>query len=149
MKELDIPPIWLALAVFLAWLQSSYWPVLAWAGGGPLEFLGNFMVAAGLFLMALALWEFRKARTTPIPRRDPNAMIESGVFGYTRNPIYLGDALVLAGLILRWEAGPSLILVPLFVMLIDRRFILDEEARLREAFGDAFDSYASKVRRWL
>ncbi|MEM6824735.1 MAG: isoprenylcysteine carboxylmethyltransferase family protein [Pseudomonadota bacterium] len=149
MKALDIPPVWLALALILAWLQSRYLPVLRWQGGGMAEFVGNFLAVAGLVLMGLAIREFYKARTTPIPRRDPSALISTGVFAMTRNPIYLGDALLLSGLILRWEAALSLVLIPAFVWLIDQRFIRAEEARLRTVFGSDFEAYAAKVRRWV
>ena len=89
------------------------------------------------------------ARTTVIPRRNPAALVTGGVFRLTRNPIYLGDAALLTGAILWWDAPAALPLVPAFVWLITRRFIRDEEARLRAAFGADFDRWAARVRRWL
>ncbi len=78
-----------------------------------------------------------------------SALITSGIFARTRNPIYLGDALILTGLILIWDAVPSSILIPAFVLLIQTRFILAEESRLRDAFGDEFLRYTASTRRWL
>ncbi len=75
-------------------------------------------------------------------------MIERGVYAWSRNPIYLADALILAGLALRWDVA-ALVLVPLFMAVIRRRFIDGEEAMLRDRFGPAFDAYAARVRRWL
>lgn len=149
MTYLDMPPFWLLGALIVAWLQSRFVPVLAWSDGGWAEPVGTVLILLGVLLMAASIWEFARAKTTPIPRRNPNALITSGIFRLTRNPIYLGDALVLLGFILRWEATLSLILVPAFLVLIERRFILGEEERLSRAFGAEFEAYKGRVRRWI
>lgn len=149
MKWLDLPPVWLALFVALAWAQARVLPMGLGFGDTWADLLGGLLVGGGLVLMALALAEFRKARTTIIPHNTPSAMIQSGIFSRSRNPIYLGDALVLAGLILRFDAVLSLPLVPVFVWLIERRFILAEEARMRVEFRADFARYEQKVRRWI
>ena len=147
-KWIDLPPLWLALTLLIAWGISRVMPGLgfggAWAG-----WVGAGLVGAGLLLMALAAATMMAARTTVIPHRNPSALVTGGVFRLSRNPIYLGDALVLAGFILRWDAVPALVLVPAFVWLIDRRFIRAEEARLRAAFGDSFEAWAARTRRWI
>lgn len=148
MKMIDIPPVWLAVFAALAWWQPRLIP----AGpppGAPALWAGGVLVAAGLALMAAALVSFLRARTTPVPHRDPAALITTGVFRWTRNPIYLGDTLILAGLCLRWGAWIALLLVPVFIVLIDRRFVRPEEARLSRVFGRAFEEYARRTRRWL
>jgi protein-S-isoprenylcysteine O-methyltransferase Ste14 len=89
------------------------------------------------------------ARTTVIPRRDPSALVTGGVFGWSRNPIYLADAIVLTGAVLWLDAVLALPLVAVFVWLIQTRFIRDEEARLTLAFGPEFDLWAARVRRWV
>lgn len=147
-KMIDVPPVWLALCLALVWLQGSYIPVGP-APGAALRSLGALLIGGGLVLIGLAAWEFRRHRTTVIPHMDPDALVTSGVLAWSRNPIYLGDAMILAGCALRWHAWPALILVPLFMIVIARRFIAGEEARLRAAFGPAFDDYARNVRRWL
>lgn len=83
-----------------------------------------------------------------MPRETPAALIRRGVYRVSRNPIYLADALFLAAAALWWDAA-SLLLVPLFIGVITRRFIRGEEAALRAAFGPAFDAYAAQTRRWL
>ena len=145
MKYLDLPPVWLALATVGAWFSQSIW-----TAGTPLTAgAGTALVLLGLVLMAVAVVTMARARTTIIPHRKPQALVTHGVFGLTRNPIYLGDALLLTGLCLRWQAPLGLILVPVFVWWITRHFILPEEARLRAAFGAAFTQYATRVRRWV
>ena len=79
----------------------------------------------------------------------PNALVTDGIFALTRNPIYLGDLFILSGLILHWNAPLAVPLVFLFQFILLRRFILPEEARMKEHFGAEFDQYAEKTRRWL
>ena len=147
-KWVDLPPVWLCLFLALAWVQSSNLGIFQ---GAPaiIDLLGGLGVGAGVLLIALAAVELRRARTTIIPHQPPEALVTTGIYRRTRNPVYLGDTLILTGLILRWEAWPSLLLVPLFVWVITDRFILGEEGRLVDAFGPAFDRYAQGTRRWL
>jgi protein-S-isoprenylcysteine O-methyltransferase Ste14 len=108
------------------------------------------LVIAGLILMVLAVWQMWRHKTTVIPHLDPDALVTSGIFNVTRNPIYLGDLLVLLGLILRWNAhAVTFVLLPLFVWIIARRFIQPEEQRLYTAFGSDFETYCLKTRRWI
>ncbi len=148
MKWLDLPPVWLAGFVALAWVQASYFSMGLGFGDSWADLLGGVLVGGGVVLMGLAFVEFRRHRTTVIPHKMPSALIQSGIFSRTRNPIYLGDALVLAGLILRFDAVLALPLVPVFVWVIERRFILGEEARMRREFKAEFAKYERKVRRW-
>lgn len=149
MKWLDMPPVWLAGCIALAWVQARYLAFGLGFGGGWADLLGGLLVGGGVVLMALAFAEFRRHATTVIPHNTPSALIQSGIFARTRNPIYLGDALILAGLILRFDAVLALVLVPVFVWVIERRFIVPEEDRMRRAFRADFARYEQKVRRWV
>ncbi|WP_323783721.1 isoprenylcysteine carboxylmethyltransferase family protein [Thalassovita sp.] len=149
MKWLDIPPVWLLAAIALAWAQSVYLPLGLSFGGAIADFLGGILVGGGLVLMALAFVEMRKHRTTIVPHRDASTMVQSGIFSRSRNPIYLGDLLVLAGLILRFDAVLALPLIPLFLWLIEKRFVIPEENRLRVKFRADFARYCQKTRRWI
>lgn len=148
MKWLDLPPVWLAGCVVLAWVQAHHWSLGLSFGGAWADLLGGLLVGGGLVLMLLAFAEFRKHRTTVMPHRLPSSLIQSGIFSRTRNPIYLGDALILVGLILRFDAVLALPLVPVFIWIIERRFIRSEEARMRLEFKVEFAKYERKVRRW-
>lgn len=148
LKWLDIPPVWLIGALLLAWVQGRYLDVLSLAHP-VVDLLGGLLVGGGLLLMLMAVVEMRRARTTVIPHLQPTRLVTSGIFRRTRNPIYLGDVLVLAGLILRWDAVLSLPLVPVFAWIIERRFILAEESRLERAFGREFALYRAQTRRWI
>ncbi|KIC48459.1 methyltransferase [Tateyamaria sp. ANG-S1] len=146
---LHIPPVWLAICVFLAWCQGRYFP-LGLSVDHPLtHMMAGMMIGAGLLLMAAALLAFWRHKTTVIPHKTPDRLITNGIFARTRNPIYLGDALLLAGLTLRFDAVPSLVLVPIFVWWIEKHFIVPEEDRMRRTFKAEFARYEQKVRRWV
>ena len=146
MKWIDLPPVWLAVFAALGWVQAVWLPVGSFGAFG--DWLGGGLVLLGLGLAVAAAVEFRRARTTIIPHEEPTSIVTSGVYRLSRNPIYLGDALILAGLGLRWDSVLALVLVPVFVAVITRRFILPEEARLRARFGAEFSALAARVRRW-
>jgi len=148
MNGLDIPPIWLAAFMVLAWVVARLVPGLAfnlpWQG-----IIALVLLVAGLMLMAAAIYEMTRANTTFVPRRDPGALVTSGVFRLTRNPIYLGDALVLTSTVLWLNSGVGLVLVPVFAWVIRRRFINAEEATLKSKYAAQFDDWAKKTRRWV
>ncbi|MEM9843650.1 MAG: isoprenylcysteine carboxylmethyltransferase family protein [Pseudomonadota bacterium] len=148
MKWIDLPPVWLAATLGLVYLQARFLS-LGMGFGGWAGITGGVLVATGLGLILAAIWEMQRHKTTPVPHMVPTALVTTGIFAWSRNPIYLGDALILTGLILRWDAVLSLLLVPGFVWLIERRFILAEEARCQTAFGEAFARYMSRTRRWI
>lgn len=149
MKLLDVPPVWLALFVALAWVQSRYLSFGLDFGTGWADLLGGMLIGGGLLLMVLALSEFRRHATTVNPHGTPERLIQSGIFSRSRNPIYVGDTLILAGLVLRFDAVLALPLIPCFVWLLEKRFILPEEDRLRRLFRADFARYERKVRRWV
>lgn len=147
MKWIDVPPVWLALFLLLAGGQAALVPVIQLGDG--FRVIGGGLALTGVAVILLAAFEFRRYKTTLIPHELPSAMVQSGIYGLSRNPIYLGDVLLLLGLSLRWESLLGILAVPLFALIITRRFIRPEEARLRGAFGPAFDAYAERVRRWV
>lgn len=149
LKWIDMPPVWLAGCLVLAWIQATRFPMGLGFGGAWADFAGGVLVGAGVLLVLLAAREFHKHKTTVIPHETPARLIQSGIFSRTRNPIYLGDALILAGLILRWNAVLSLPLLPIFVWVIERRFVIPEENRMRRTFRMDFARYCEKTRRWL
>jgi protein-S-isoprenylcysteine O-methyltransferase Ste14 len=146
-KWIDIPPVWLGLFALAAWGLAGLGPRF---GATPVaQLAGGLLIGGGVLLIVLAGLAMSKARTTVIPHLEPSALVTTGVFARSRNPIYLGDALILLGLAFRFDGVLALGLVPLFVWVITDRFIKPEEDRLRRAFGPAFDAWAARTRRWV
>lgn len=149
LKWIDMPPVWLAGALVVAWNVAIWRPFGLSLEGAITDLLGGVMVGGGLVLLALAIYEMRRRKTTIIPHQQADHLVTSGIFKRSRNPIYLGDALILTGLILRWDAPLALPLVPIFVWIIEKRFILPEEDGLRRTFRIAFHKYTQQTRRWI
>lgn len=146
LRQWESPPTWLLLFLGLAALQARFLPLFDTGRAGRIA--GTVLIVVGFAIFVAALLQFRRHATTVMPRENPAAMIDTGIYQLSRNPIYLADAMFLAGAALWWDAG-SLLLVPVFVWIITRRFITGEEAGLRTAFSPAFDRYAAQTRRWL
>lgn len=133
----------------MAWLQGRYASFGLSLEGGFTDLLSGILIGGGIILAVLAAVEFRRYRTTIIPHETPSAMVQSGIYKRSRNPIYVGDVLIFAGLVLRFDAVLSLVLIPVFVWVLERRFILPEEDRLRRTFRADFARYERKTRRWI
>lgn len=143
----DLPPVWMLGHGLLAWAAARAVPLLEF--DGPLARTAGAVVALGG--IALAAWAaawFARRRTTIEPREEPSALIVEGPFRLNRNPIYTGMALALLGWALWLGALSSVLAVLPFPFVIDRRFVRDEEAALREAFGPEADGYIAATRRW-
>ena len=147
MKALDAPLVWLIAFAAAAWAQVALLPLPFPQTLG--RDVGAFAILAGLFFVVAAVLRMRRHRTTVLPRATASELVTTGVFGKSRNPIYLGMVLILAGVSLWLGSVLGLVLVPVFVAVLTRRFIEEEEAHLRTAFGRDFDAYAEKTRRWL
>ncbi len=146
-----IPPLLLTFLVgFL--MAGSAWLLPAARFGLPAHWWIGLMVAVlGAGVMVAAAMRFRRKGTTLDPR-DPGKsqlIVSDGVFAYTRNPMYLGMALILSGWGLALANALALAWVPLFVWYIDRWQIVPEERMLSERFGQPYLDYLARVRRWL
>ncbi|WP_420584470.1 methyltransferase family protein [Ruegeria sp.] len=149
MRWIDTPPVWLAGFAFLAWLQARSVGFGLSLASGFTDLLSGLLIGGGIVIAVLAIAEFRRRKTTVIPHETPSALVQSGIYTRSRNPIYVGDVLILTGLILRFDAVLSLALIPVFVWVLERRFILPEEDRLRRTFRADFARYERKTRRWI
>lgn len=147
-RWLDLPPVWLFTMLGLSFALDQLVPGMGfdWPLG---KAIGGVFVVSGVLLMGAAVIPFALQKTSVIPRQKPKAFVRSGVYRMSRNPIYLGDALVLMGCILRWDVLPALLFVPLFIWVITTRFILGEEAGLKDIFGAEYENWAAQVRRWI
>ena len=143
---IDLPPVWLAAHVAVASVLSL---VSHQVFGRLGDLAGIWLIGLGLLITLLAALQMALARTTVIPRRDPAALVTSGLFALSRNPIYLSDLIILLGTILWLDAILALPLLAGFAWLIQTRFIRDEEARLTATFGPEFATWAAKTRRWI
>lgn len=113
--------------------------------------LSAAVLAVGGCIALLGVLEFRSAGTTVDPRtpNESKSLVVKGVYRFTRNPMYLGFLLILVAWGLFLGSVFAALLLPLFIVYMNRFQILPEERHMRALFGEAFDRYASRVRRWL
>lgn len=122
----------------------------------PIGFTASWMVAlmlaavGGAFCLA-GVRAFQHARTTvnPITPAASTALVASGIYRVTRNPMYLGFALLLLALAMYLGKLSGLLLVPLFMAYLQHFQIRPEERALQAKFGVLFVTYCRQVRRWL
>ena len=147
MRWFDIPPVWLIGFIALSW-GLSY--LAQGSGFGAFSGLvGVVLLILAAAITVLAVREFKKAGTTIIPGQEPSALVTSGVFAFSRNPIYLADVMFLTGPVLIWDAVLALPLIAVFIWVLRTRFIAGEEARLEAAYPAEFAAYCAATRRWI
>jgi protein-S-isoprenylcysteine O-methyltransferase Ste14 len=107
-------------------------------------------VIGGTAVFITAAFSFRRHRTTILPFEDStDKLIQSGIFRVSRNPIYLGEVIILTGTALLTGQLSPWVAVLLFAGGIDRNVIRWEEQALQRRFGADFEAYCRKTRRWL
>jgi protein-S-isoprenylcysteine O-methyltransferase Ste14 len=121
----------------------------------PIEVLPGGSVAGGVVFVigaAIAGWgllTFRKARTTTVPGKASSQLVTWGPYRFSRNPMYVGLTIAYIG-----EAGIlqqvwPMVLLPLCVAYVNWVVIPLEEGKLREVFGEEYERYRARVRRWI
>lgn len=149
--EHRIPPPLVAASFAVAmWALARWFPVLDLSFPGQ-RLAAGLVLLAGLAIVVFAIAKFARARTTvdPLHPEAASALVTGGIFRLTRNPMYLGMALVLAAWALRLGDGGSALLLAGFVAYIARFQISPEERALRVRFGEDFEDYRRRVRRWI
>ena len=115
----------------------------------PYHLFGIAIIAIAAALMIWAGLVFNKNKTTLLHNDRPAALVTSGPFGFSRNPIYLGMALGLIGIAI-FIGTVSLFFTPIaFVLTINWTYIPHEEKRLEQLFGKEYLNYMDRIRRWL
>ena len=120
-----------------------------WAGSITVHLGALGVIATGLVLIAAALGLFRKAHTRPEPWQASNALVLTGVYRLTRNPMYLGMAAVCLGVAILFTSLAAALSTLVAVLVIDRAVISREEDYLSRRFGQDYLNYRAQVRRWL
>jgi protein-S-isoprenylcysteine O-methyltransferase Ste14 len=134
----------ITMAILLGWLAPLPIPAPMFV-----KWLGLGLAALGFVLGVLALIEFRRARAATDPKKPATNFVTSGIYRYTRNPIYLGFVLMLIGLPLNMGIYWGLVLIWPLVTFTNNMVIKHEEAYLERKFKEQYTGYKSRVRRWL
>lgn len=147
-RKLLLPPAYFLIALVVTIVVarvSRGWSVANLA----VNVMGGVLLVAGLAINLVADKAFKSSGTTVKPFEESSALVTSGVFRFSRNPMYVGIVLMLVGVSLLNGSIIGLIPALLLAVFLDRRFIRAEEMMLAEKFGDAWQTYAAQTRRWL
>lgn len=143
------PPIILLLAMIGMYFLTIYWPLMHFTFQGQsvvalmLCFLGGALPVTGLI-------SFKKAQTTVNPHQPQASshLVTSGVYRFSRNPMYLGFSFILLATFVYLGSLSALLMIPAFVGYINRFQIQPEEAMLQKLFAEEYQRYRQQVRRW-
>ncbi|HSJ87743.1 MAG TPA: isoprenylcysteine carboxylmethyltransferase family protein [Anaerolineales bacterium] len=142
------PPLVALLFIAIAYFLGRFVP-LPFLVPPILRNIGLLLTFIGFLCGIGALLEFRKARTTLDPHGSSKQIVSSGVYRFSRNPIYVGFLMMVVGLPLTSGFYWGIVLAPFYIMMMNRLVIQHEEAYLEKKFGKTYTSYTSQVRRWL
>jgi protein-S-isoprenylcysteine O-methyltransferase Ste14 len=143
-----LPPTYLLIA--LAAMASLHFLVpIVKIFPFPWNTLGILFLFSGVALNLISDRRFHQAGTTVKPFETSSTLITNGVFRLSRNPMYLGFALLLGGVAIFLGSLSALIVLPIFAVLIEKNFIIREEKSLEKTFGQVYLDYKRKVRRWI
>jgi protein-S-isoprenylcysteine O-methyltransferase Ste14 len=147
-KPKAMPPTYFLIALLAIPLLHFFLPLMKIIPP-PWNLLGILIILVGIAMELAADRLFHQAGTTVTPYDESQALIARGVFRVSRNPMYLGFALILFGAAVLFETLAPFLVVPVFMVLIERRFIWVEEMMLEHTFGPAYLDFKMKVRRWI
>ncbi len=147
-KRVIYPPIWLVFGVIAVFVCNEFFPGVRFTGLAS-QVVGGVIILVALLLLVNAGGLFTKAGTDLVPFKNVTTLVTDGVYRYSRNPMYLGMALVLLGTAITVGAATALAVPVVFMVIIEFRFIRPEETMLEGLFPDTFPAYCQQVRRWL
>ena len=150
MKLLIPPPIQALLSIIMMWLISRYFLHANFSLNG-INILALVFLIIAVIILILSINKFRKIKTTisPLKLNKTSSLINSGIYRYTRNPMYLGLLLILFSTALFLKNFISFLIIPLFILFITKNQILPEEETLENIFEEENKNYKKKVRRWI
>lgn len=146
------PPFIYGGALLVGGVAGRLLPVLAWPPDWPVDgarIAGFLLLVVGVLLMAAGVLTFKR-HGTPVPTDQPTtALVTTGVYGISRNPLYLALTAIYLGIALLLPSLPALVLLLPVLVVMRYGVIAREESYLEGKFGEAYRAYKARVRRWL
>jgi len=148
MKNRIPPPIVLLFFGLCIFLSRNLLPMLS------VDFffyigLGCELVGIGIIFSCIRSFRKHETSLNPLKPDTASALVVEGMYGFSRNPMYLGLAFILVGVSFQLNIIGGMIFLPLFVLYLNIFQIIPEEKAMLELFRDEFDEYKNRVRRWI
>lgn len=151
--EVDHPRVVPAPVIFFGILILGFllnWTLpLAFFPGRSAQIAGVIIVVPGFLIGGSGIIEMRRAHTTPDPREPTTALVEKGIFRYTRNPLYLSMFVFFLGIAVFLDVLWLIPLFPLLLFVVERETVKPEELYLERKFGKTYLQYRKRVPRWM
>jgi protein-S-isoprenylcysteine O-methyltransferase Ste14 len=142
------PPILALGFIILGVVLGKFLPILP-SLTGTLRVIGLPVAIIGFVVGLMGFFEIRRADTTLDPHGTVTTIVTSGIYRFTRNPMYLGFLMMVIGFPLASGSLWGVLLAPFFILTMNGLVIEKEEAYLEKKFGEPYTSFKSRVRRWL
>ncbi len=147
MRKILLPPLLMVLCIIGMYAvmksgSATFWHTGEW------NMVGYALLVIGA---ALPIWgsrAFKRHKTNILPYKDPDNIVTDGPFKFTRNPMYLGMLTALLGVDVLTGTFEGLAFAALYFAIANWWYIPYEESRMQAIFGDTFEVYKGKVRRW-
>jgi protein-S-isoprenylcysteine O-methyltransferase Ste14 len=148
---ITIPPLIPLAGLVLSLVGRMLWklPILPRWLSGPRKRAGIALIAGGITTAIWGVRTFQEAGTHVSPEHAATALVESGPFQYSRNPLYISMSAVYSGITLLLNNMWGVLLLPAVIAVLQRGVIEREEEHMRARFGDAYEAYTRRVPRWL
>jgi|SaaInl8_200m_RNA_FD_contig_91_135703_length_1738_multi_4_in_0_out_0_2 protein-S-isoprenylcysteine O-methyltransferase Ste14 len=143
-----LPPSYLLIGILLMFVLHYLFPLMTLVPK-PWIFMGLFSITLGIWINLQADRLFKKARTTIHSFGEPSHLVNSSIYQYSRNPMYLGMVLVLCGVAIVLGSLTPFLIIPIYIVMINNIFIKFEERRMERNFGQLWVEYTLRVRRWI
>ena len=142
------PPIITLVFAALIFFSTEWTPNIVFSGQ---NLISLFFMIAGLIVLLIAISAFIKFKTTinPLKPEQASSLVMTGIFKFSRNPMYLGMLLLILSLWIKTGAILGFIFVPGFIAYMNYFQILPEERAMKALFSEKYDNYCQQVRRWL
>jgi protein-S-isoprenylcysteine O-methyltransferase Ste14 len=147
-KRKVLPAVYLFMTLLAMWPMHVFLPTYQYVHE-PVAYAGIAPVFLGIAIAAVSAGLFKKAGTGLLPFDEATTLVTTGFYRYSRNPMYLGMFLILAGSAFLMGSIGAALPVVIFIVIIRNNFVLGEERFLEASFGQRYLDYKSMVRRWL
>lgn len=148
MSKKPLPPTYFFSSLFVM-MGLHFWFPLTQIIKGRQKLFGCIPLILGIVLNLLADGAFKKNETTVKPFEESKALVKTGAYSLSRNPMYLGMFLMLLAVATFLGSLTPFAVIPVTMILIQRIFVREEEKMLERQFGDTWQEYKRKVRRWI
>ena len=144
------PPFIYAIVFFIAMLVQNYIPISSsYLETKAVQIAARVFIFISPFISLTAIIQFIRTKTTVMPFKPASSLQTTGVYSFTRNPMYLGLLSLYIGLSLMFINWWDIIFIPVIIILINTLVIKNEEKYLERTFGQTYLDYKKKVGRWL